>query len=371
MSGDLKRTPLNEWHRDRGAKMVDFGGWDMPIQFEGILAEHEAVRQRAGLFDVSHMGEVRVRGADALDFIQHLITNDAGTLEDGQAQYTVMVNHEGGVIDDLLVYRLEADNYLLVVNAGTTPKDVAWIEERATAFGGAVEVADESAAWAQLALQGPVAEEILSTVLPADLAAIRYYRSAFSEFDGTRVLVSRTGYTGEDGFEVYLPPEHSTALADAILDAGAGAGVMPIGLGARDTLRLEAGMLLYGNDMDESRTPVEAGLRWLIKPAKGDFVGKTVLEAQLADGTEQHLVGFSLQERGVPRHGYELCDADGGPIGEVTSGSFSPTLQNGIGFGYVPSQMSAVDTPLKVAVRGRTMEARVVKTPFYRRPQPA
>jgi len=368
---DPKRTPLNQWHRDHGARMVDFGGWDMPIQFGGILAEHEAVRQRAGLFDVSHMGEVRVQGEDALPFIQQLITNDAGTLERGQAQYTVMVNDDGGVIDDLLVYRLDDADYLLVINAGTTPKDVAWIEARAAAFGGALEVRNESDEWAQLAIQGPRAEAILSRLVSLDLASVGYYRSVFSEFAGARALVSRTGYTGEDGFEVYLPPEQAPALADAVLAAGEGEGIVPVGLGARDTLRLEAGMLLYGNDMDEARSPVEANLRWLIKPDKGDFVGKQAIVDQLESGTAERLVGFELLDRGVPRHGYPICSADGEPIGEVTSGSFSPTLRRGIGLGYVPAGDAAIDGVLKVDVRGRKLEARVVKTPFYRRPKPS
>lgn len=364
---DLKRTPLNQWHRERGARMVDFGGWDLPIQFDGILAEHEAVRERAGLFDVSHMGEVRVQGDDALAFVQHLITNDAGGLEIGQAQYTVMANHEGGVIDDLLVYRLDDSDYLLVINAATTPKDVAWIEEQAGIFDGAFEVRNESDDWAQLALQGPRAAEVLARVVALDLASMGYYRSAFSEFAGAAALVSRTGYTGEDGFEVYLPPSLAPALADAILEAGAAEGLVPVGLGARDTLRLEAGMLLYGNDMDESRSPVEAGLRWLIKPDKGEFVGKRAITAQLEGGTEERLVGFELLERGVPRQGYSLCSPDGEVIGEVTSGSFSPTLQKGIGLGYVPAGNAGADAVLKVDIRGRKLEARVVTMPFYRR----
>lgn len=365
----LKRTPLNQWHRDHGAKMVDFGGWDMPIQFSGILAEHEAVRERAGLFDVSHMGEVRVRGDDALAFIQQLITNDAATLERGQAQYTVMVNEHGGIIDDLLVYHLDESDYLLVINAATTPKDVAWIESQAAAFAGDVRVADESGDWAQLAIQGPCAEEVLARVVPLDLSTVRYYRSAESSFDDVGCLVSRTGYTGEDGFEVYLPPAKAPALADAILAAGEEEGVVPVGLGARDTLRLEAGMLLYGNDMDESRSPVEANLRWLIKPDKGNFVGREPILAQLESGTDEKLVAFELLQRGVPRHGYALCTADGESVGEVTSGSFSPTLQKGIGLGYVPAGQAQVDGGLKVDVRGRKLEARIVKAPFYRRPK--
>ncbi len=369
MSDDPKRTPLNQWHRDHGAKMVDFGGWDMPIQFEGILAEHQAVRQRAGLFDVSHMGEVRIQGNDAMAFIQHLITNDAGGLELGQAQYTVMANHDGGVIDDLLVYRLADTDYLLVINAATTPKDVAWIEEQAEDFGGLFEVRDESDEWAQLALQGPEAETILSRIVALDLSSIGYYRAAFTDLDGVQALVSRTGYTGEDGFEVYLPPSQAPDLADTILDAGANEGVVPVGLGARDTLRLEAGMLLYGSDMDESRSPVEANLRWLTKPDKGEFIGKDAIVAHIEAGTVERLVGFELVDRGVPRHGYELCGADEQAIGEVTSGSFSPTLQKGIGMGYVPAEHTEVDGVLKVDVRGRKLEARVVKTPFYRRPK--
>ena len=370
MSDPLKRTPLNQWHRDRGAKMVDFGGWDMPVVFGGILAEHEAVRQRAGLFDVSHMGEVRVRGKGALAFIQHLITNDASTLEDGQAQYTVMTQPDGGIIDDLLVYRLTDVDYLLVINAGTTPKDVAWINEQASRAGGDLDVEDQSDRWAQLALQGPAAERILARVVAADLSSIRYYRAAYSEFAGDRALVSRTGYTGEDGFEVYLPAQHAAELADALLDAGADDGVVPVGLGARDTLRLEAGMLLYGNDMDESRSPVEAGLRWLIKPDKGDFIGRQAIVSQMEEGTAERLVGFVLVERGVPRHGYPMCLPDDETIGNVTSGSFSPTLQKGIGLGYVPTDQTEVDGELRIDVRGRKLAARVVKIPFYRRPKP-
>ncbi len=370
MSDDPKRTPLNQWHRDHGAKMVDFGGWDMPIQFDGILAEHEAVRQRAGLFDVSHMGEVRIQGDDALAFIQHLTTNDAGGLELGQAQYTVMTNHDGGVIDDLLVYRLADTDYLLVINAATTPKDVAWIEKQAEDFEGAFEVRNESDEWAQLALQGPDAEIILSRIVALDLGSIGYYRAAFTDLDGVQVLVSRTGYTGEDGFEVYLPPSQAPGLADTILDVGASEGVVPVGLGARDTLRLEAGMLLYGNDMDESRSPVEANLRWLTKPDKGDFIGKDAIVADIEAGTAERLVGFELVDRGVPRHGYELYGADEQAIGEVTSGTFSPTLRKGIGLGYVPVEHTAVGGMLRVDIRGRKLEARVVKTPFYRRPKP-
>lgn len=365
MSADLKQTPLHDWHVARGGRMVEFGGWRMPVQFEGIVAEHHAVRQRAGLFDVSHMGEVRIRGTDALSFVQRLITNDAGSLDVGQAQYTLMTDRDGGIIDDLLVYRLEEDDFLLVVNAATTPKDVAWIQENAT---GDLTLEDQSGRWAQLAIQGPRAQTILSRVVPAELDEIRYYHSSWSDFDGETLLVSRTGYTGEDGFELYLEPARATRLADALLEAGQDDGLVPTGLGARDTLRLEAGMLLYGNDMDESRNPVEAGLSWVVKPEKGEFIGRDALMALLEAGTPERLVGFRLEGRGVPRHGYPILDAaDDTVLGEVTSGTYSPTLEEGIGLGYVPTDRTAPGTPLAIEARGRKMPAEVVKKPFYER----
>lgn len=365
MSADLKQTALHDWHVGRGGRMVEFGGWHMPIQFEGIVAEHRAVRRCAGLFDVSHMGEVRIQGPDALAFLQRLITNDAGALAVGQAQYTVMTNPEGGILDDLLVYRMDDEDFLLVVNAATTGKDVAWIEERAT---GDLTVEDESERWAQLALQGPLAEEILSRLLTADLDEIGYYRWAWSDFDGEAILVSRTGYTGEDGFEIYVAPARAMQLADALLDAGGEDGLVPVGLGARDTLRLEAGMLLYGNDMDEDRTPVEAGLGWVVKPEKGDFVGRDALMAQLEAGTAERLVGFRIEGRGIPRRGYPILPRDDDSVlGQVTSGTYGPTVEAGIGFGYVPVAKTAPGTPLAVEARGREMRAVVVEMPFYKR----
>ena len=350
--------------------MVEFGGWHMPVQFAGIVSEHNAVRQRSGLFDVSHMGEIRVRGGDALAFVQKLVTNDMGNLEVGQARYTAMTNLEGGVLDDLLVYRLDADDYLLVVNAATTPKDVDWVTQQSDQFGGDFEVENQSPQWAQLAIQGPSSEAILSRVVPFDLSSIRYYRCGWTQFDGLDAIVSRTGYTGEDGFEVYLPGEGAVALADALMAAGEGEGLQPIGLGARDTLRLEAGMLLYGNDMDEKRSPVEAGLRWAVKPDKGDFNGRQVLLEQMEEGTPERLAGFVIDGRGLPRHGYPICSAgDGAQIGVVTSGGHSPTLQKGIGLGYVPAEYAEAETRIAIEVRGKAIPATVMKTPFYKRPR--
>ena len=344
--------------------MVDFAGWRMPVQYSGLIDEHTAVRERAGLFDVSHMGEIRLSGRDALANVQRLTVNDASGVEDGQAQYTAMVNEAGGIIDDLLVYRIAADEYLLVVNAGTTEKDFQWI---ASGVEGDVTVVNESADWAQVALQGPVAETVLGRLIDHDLAAIGYYRFVMSEYGGRRAIVSRTGYTGEDGFEVYLPPELAADLADEILEAGEREGVIPAGLGARDTLRLEAGMMLYGNDMDETRTPIEAKLGWIVKPDKGDFIGRDVLVRQKAEGTVEKIVAFKAVGRGIPRHGYALLDAEGNRVGETTSGTFSPTLKEGIGMGYVTSAMAAPDQKIFIEMRGKAIEACTVKPPFYRR----
>lgn len=370
MSADLKKTPLHAWHIEHGGRMVEFGGWHMPVQFAGIVSEHHAVRQRAGLFDVSYMGEIRVRGGDALAFVQNLVTNDMGNLEVGQARYTVMTNLEGGILDDLLVYRLDEDDYMLVVNAATTPKDVAWVKEQAGQTDGDFEVEDQSSQWALLAIQGPSSEAILSRVIPVDLSSIRYYRCGRTQFDTLDALVARTGYTGEDGFEVYLPGEGAVALADALMAEGEQEGLQAIGLGARDTLRLEAGMLLYGYDIDATRSPVEAGLEWLVKPGKGAFIGRQTLLEELETGTQERLAGFVMNGRGLPRHGYPILDpGDGAEIGMVTSGSHSPTLQKGIGLGYLPSELAEPETQIAIEVRGKAVPATVVKTPFYKRPR--
>lgn len=344
--------------------MVDFAGWRMPVQYSGVMAEHAAVRERAGLFDVSHMGEIRLRGSDALANVQRLTVNDASLIEDGQAQYTAMVNEAGGIIDDLLVYRIAADEYLLVVNAGTTDKDHEWIVSHAE---GDVTVVNESADWAQIAIQGPAAQTVLGQLVEEDLSAIGYYRFVISEYGGRPAIISRTGYTGEDGFEIYLAPALAADFADAILEAGDSDGVIPTGLGARDTLRLEAGMMLYGNDMDEGRTPIEAKLGWIVKPDKGDFIGRDVLVRQREEGTVEKIVAFKAVGRGIPRHGYALLDGDGNRVGEVTSGTFGPTLKEGIGMGYVTSALATPDNQIFIEMRGKSIEARTVTSPFYRR----
>ncbi len=354
--------------------MVDFAGWEMPIQFAGILEEHAAVRERAGLFDVSHMGEVRLRGVDALPTLQRLTVNDASLIGPGRAQYTAMTTPEGGMIDDLLVYCLGPEEYLLVVNAGTTAKDVAWIREHSE---GDVQIEDESTRWAQLAIQGPKAQASLAPLVDVDLDGIAYYRFGVTEIGGRQAIVSRTGYTGEDGFEIYLAPEQASGFADALLESGQPHGVQPIGLGARDTLRLEAGMLLYGTDMNEERTPLEAGLSWVVKLDKGEFIGREALRRQAEGGTAERLIGLVVEGRGVPRHGYPIHAAgaavpDTGddvrkPIGEVTGGTFSPTLKQGIGLAYVASSAAEVGACASVEVRGRQVPIRFVKPPFYKR----
>ncbi len=361
---EIRQTPLHDWHVRHDGRMVDFAGWRMPVQYSGLMDEHVAVRECAGLFDVSHMGEIRLSGSDALATVQRLTVNDASAIEDGQAQYTAMVNDAGGIIDDLLVYRVNADEYLLVVNAGTTEKDHAWITSHAQ---GDVTVVNESSDWAQVALQGPVAERVLGRLVKEDLSAIGYYRFVISEYGGLPAIISRTGYTGEDGFEVYLAPAHAADLAEAILKAGETDGVVPAGLGCRDTLRLEAGMMLYGNDMDESRSPIEAKLGWIVKPDKGDFIGRDALVRQKADGTDEKIVAFKAVGRGIPRHGYPLLDGAGNRVGEVASGTFAPTLKEGIGVGYVTSALATPDNEIFIEMRGRSIEARTVKLPFYRR----
>lgn len=371
----LKRTPLYETHQALGARMMPFGGYDMPVQYKGILEEHRAVREAAGLFDVSHMGEVMVTGPDALAFVQHLMTNDASTLYDGRALYTVMCRPDGGAIDDLLVYRLAEDAYLLVINAANTEKDLAHIRAEHAAFEGDVTVEDVSDQTALLALQGPKALEIAQAVAPelgqalADLKPYHFLRPAPGAFLGCeRALISATGYTGEPGLEIYCEPERVEAVWEALMEAGAPLGLQPAGLGARDTLRLEAGFCLYGNELNEETTPLEAGLGWVVKLQKDAFVGREALAQRKEAGLERRLVGFVMEDRGIPRQGYAIVDGDGNPIGEVTSGSQSPVLGHGIGLGYVRND-PAFTTPgsrLGIAVRSRILAATVTKPPFHK-----
>jgi len=361
--GPLKQTPLNAVHRQMGAKMVPFGGWDMPVQYRGILDEHKAVRGAAGIFDVSHMGEIEFRGPAALDAVQRLTSNDASRLQVGQVQYSALTTEAGTFVDDLTVYKFADDHYMVTVNASNIDKDFAWMRDHTK---GNVEIRNQSDETALIAVQGPKAVEILQKLTPLDLHAIKYYWFARGKVVGQDAIVSRTGYTGEDGFEVYLPPQHAAALWNALLEAGKPFGLLPCGLGARDTLRLEAKMALYGNDIDDRHTVLEADLGWILKLEKGEFIGKAPLAKQKAQGVTRKLVGFEMVGRGIGRSHYKIVK-NGQPIGEVTSGGPAPWLNKNIGLGYVAAEHSAVGTELDVLVRDNPVPARVVPTPFYKR----
>ncbi|HEV2356301.1 MAG TPA: glycine cleavage system aminomethyltransferase GcvT [bacterium] len=362
----LKRTPLHAAHLALGARMVPFGGWDMPVQYAGIIEEHRAVRTRAGLFDVSHMGEAELSGPGAPALIQRLVTNDLGRVAVGQAMYTPMCTPEGGIIDDLLVYRLGDARFMLVVNAANTDADLAWIRSH---LGPDAALTDRSAETALLALQGPRAPAILARLTTEPVALITYYwfREGV-DVAGRRALVSRTGYTGEDGFELYVAAEDAVHLWNAVLEAGRADGVLPAGLGARDTLRLEAGLLLHGSDMDRTTTPIEVGLGWTVKLQKGEFIGAGVLRRQKAEGTARRLAGFVLEDRAIARHGFPVL-VGGRPAGTVTSGSFGPTVEKSIGLGFVPPAAAAPGGRIAVEVRGRAVPGAVAKLPFYTRPK--
>ncbi|WP_242336519.1 MULTISPECIES: glycine cleavage system aminomethyltransferase GcvT [unclassified Anaeromyxobacter] len=357
-----QRTPLFETHVRSGARMVDFAGWEMPVQYAGILEEHEAVRTRVGLFDVSHMGEVVFRGPRALEALNRLFTNDLSKVADGQAQYGCLCRESGGIVDDVVVYRRAADDLLVCVNAGNRQKDFDWL----SGHPGGADVKNESDDWAQLALQGPRAAQLLQRLTPLDLMPIRSYRFAQGEVAGVPCLVARTGYTGEDGFELFCPPAAAPRLWDALLDAGQAEGIQPCGLGARDSLRLEMAYRLYGSDMDDGTTPLEAGLGWVVKLDKGEFIGRDALVRQKEQGLARKLVGFVLTDAGIARHGYPVVQ-DGRKVGEVTSGTKSPSLKTSIGLAYVPPALAAEGSTFGVEIRGRAAAAKVVKTPFYTR----
>jgi glycine cleavage system T protein (aminomethyltransferase) len=361
----LKKTPLHARHRAAGGRMVPFGGWEMPVEYSGIVAEHMAVRERAGLFDVSHMGEIEIAGKDALAAVQRISCNDASRLQVGQAQYSGLLTPEGTFVDDLLVYRLAAAHFLLVVNASNTSHDYAHIAEHIRAAGDAVAV-DVSSRYALVALQGPRALEILQSLTGVDLAAIKYYWFAHGEVASVRSTISRTGYTGEDGFEILIPSQSADRLWIAILEAGRADDLIPCGLGARDTLRLEASMRLHGNDIDETTTPLEAGLGSIVGWNKADFVGADALRRQKADGVSRKLVGFEMLERGIARHGYDLYAGDS-KAGVVTSGTMTPYLKKAIGMAYVPASLAAPGREFDVDIRGRRTRATVVPMPFYKR----
>ena len=360
---ELKRTPLWEEHRGAGAKLVAFAGYDMPVQYRsGIIAEHQAVRKFAGLFDVSHMGEIEITGPQALELVQHVTTNDASRLAYGQAQYSVMCRPDGGAIDDCIVYRMR-DRYMIVVNASNRIKDRDWIAHHAQNF--ECEATDRSDEFALIAIQGPRAEKILANLTDTRLEPIEYYHFAEGKVAGAVAIISRTGYTGEDGFELYIAADDAVKVWRKLLEQGAADGLVPAGLGARDSLRLEMGYALYGNDLDEKRTPLEAGLGWVTKLDKGDFVGADALRKLKETGVRQRLVGFVLQERGFPRHGYEVR-ANGQGAGEVTSGTVSPSLEKGVGLAYVATESSKPGTTIEIMVRDKAIAAEVTRPPFYK-----
>lgn len=368
---EVQRTVLYRRHVESGARFGPFAGYEMPIQYEGVLAEHRAVRERAGMFDVSHMGEIRVRGPRALPFLQRLTPNDVGALHPLRAQYSALLTERGTFIDDLLVYCLDPEDYLLVVNAASRARDLELLETAAAAEGHGVQVDDQSDETALIAVQGPRAAEIVADVVGGEAAELRYY--SFLHQDGTNRMISRTGYTGEDGFEIYLPSERAEDLWAEFLERGRDVGLAPAGLGARDTLRLEAGMMLCGQDIDEETTPLEAGLSWIVKWKKGDFTGRDALARQREKGCRHRLVGFEVEGRGIARHGHRLTvrDAPGG-AGPVTSGAFAPTLGRAIGIARLDCGGGGSPEPgsaATVTVRGREIDCRIVKLPFYRRPK--
>jgi aminomethyltransferase len=366
MSKNLKRTPLYHIHKRLGARLIEFGGWEMPVQYRGIIHEHLTVRANAGILDLSHMGEIEIRGPGALPLLQKLITNDAaGKLADRRVMYTPMCTETGGIVDDLLIYRFDAERYLLVVNASNIDKDFEWI--RAHNETGA-EVENRSDEIVLVALQGRNAPKILHTLTNVDLSTIEYYWFMEGEVAGIPTIISRTGYTGEIGFELYVDAVHGEDLWAAVYEATTAAGGEPVGLGARDTLRLEMKYCLYGNDIDETRTPLEAGLGWTVSFDKGDFIGRDALMKQRDEGIKRRLVGFQMSDRGIARSHYLVFHADQrGFVGEVTSGGPSPSLKCNIGLTYLPIEHSKVHTKIEVEIRGKRHPAQVVRTPFYQR----
>ncbi|PIC72123.1 glycine cleavage system protein T [Sporosarcina sp. P16b] len=365
MTTQLLRTPLFESYKEYGGKTIDFGGWELPVQFSSIKAEHEAVRTKAGLFDVSHMGEVFVSGSGAFDYLQKLVTNDVSKLKIGQAQYTVMCNEQGGTIDDFLIYKLEETRYLLVVNASNIEKDVAWMEKQQTDN---VVIDNQSSNYALLALQGPMAESVLQKLTDESLEEIKFFRfKEHVQVGGENVLVSRTGYTGENGFEIYGTPEAIQNLWTKILLEGKEDGVVPAGLGARDTLRFEAGLPLYGQELREDISPLEAGLGFVVKVNKEEnFIGKDILVKQKEQGVERKLVGLEMIDKGIPRTGYKVFVGDR-EIGEVTTGTQSPTLKKNIGFALLSTEFTELGTEVEVEIRAKRLKAKVIATPFYKR----
>lgn len=356
----MKKTPLNAIHKELGARLINFGGWEMPVQYSSIIEEHEAVRNKCGLFDVSHMGEFSFKGKEALDNLQNLVTNDVARLEIGQALYTPMCYNDGGIVDDVLVYRLDEEAFLMVVNASNIEKDFEWVTKNTK---GEVVVENLSDNYAQLALQGPESKNVLKLLTSIDLDSLKYYWFERGQVAGKEVILSRTGYTGELGYEIYLSPADAVYVWNKIMESGKEYGLLPVGLGARDTLRLEKKYCLYGNDIDETRHPLEAGLSWTVKFSKGSFIGYEALLKYKEEGYQDRLVGFKLIERGVPRHGYKI-EAQGEEIGVVTSGSYSPGLKENIGLGYVRKEKAKIGEEIDIIIRGKAVKGQIVETPF-------
>ena len=361
----MKKTALSEVHRALGAKMVPFAGFEMPVSYEGVNIEHETVRNGVGVFDVSHMGEFLIEGPKALDLIQKISSNDASKLTLGKAQYSCMPNENGGIVDDLIIYRVKEEVYLLVVNASNIDKDWDHISKYNKNIG--AQMRNISDAYSLLAIQGPKAVEAMQTLSTVDLSAIKFYNFVVGDFAGIEhTIISATGYTGSGGFEIYCKNEEVEQVWTKVLEAGEPFGIKPIGLAARDTLRLEMGYCLYGNDIDDTTSPIEAGLGWITKFTK-EFVNHEALAREKEEGPKRKLVAFEMSERAIPRQGYAILDEQGKEIGQVTSGTMSPSLGIGIGMGYVPSALSAVDTGIQVQIRKKAVPARIVKLPFYKK----
>ncbi len=359
----MKRTPFYEIHRQLGAKIVPFGGFEMPVQYSSIIEEHKAVRSGVGVFDVSHMGEFTVKGKNALAFLQRVTVNDVAKLVPGQAQYSAMCYDNAGIVDDLLVYKIADNHFMVVVNASNIDKDFQWMKGHLMPD---VELRDDSDSIALLAIQGPKSQSTLQKLTPVNLSSLQYYYFTQGSVGGVEMIISRTGYTGELGFEIYFPVAHAEKIWKAIFEAGKEFGIAPVGLGARDTLRLEMGFCLYGNDIDQTTNTLEAGLGWITKINKGDFIGKPVLEKAKAEGLGRKLVGIVIEEKAFPRHGYTI-QSNGTSIGSVTSGTFSPSLEKGIALGYVTAASASVGYPLQIEVRGKAVPGKVTALPFLKK----
>jgi aminomethyltransferase len=363
----MKQTPLIQVHRAAQAKLVDFAGWEMPIQYSGVLDEYHTVRSKAGLFDVSHMGRITVNGGGALAFLQHVTTNDLSRLSPGQSQYSMICTPEGGIKDDVFVYHVKPSEYLVCVNASNREKIVAWLTQQVAGTPG-LEIKDRSAELAQIAVQGPASRDILAATGISNIAGLKLRHCMETAAFGESLVAGRTGYTGELGYELYLPAHLATEVWEKLMEAGRAAGIKPAGLGARDLLRLEMAYLLYGNDIDEETTPLEAAAEWVVSFEKGDFIGRTKLIEQRARGVPRRLVGFELVEKAVPRHGFTIhrTEISQAPVGQVTSGNLSPLLQKGIGLGYLPPALAAPGTAITIDIRGKACAAVVTKPPFYK-----